>query len=73
MIPYSKLSLHNLKKIIKHFCCDITATKTGELLGYNRKTINHYYELFRQLIYLSRLEAFREKIDGEIEVDESYF
>lgn len=73
MIPYSKLSTHELKKIIKHFCCDINATKTALLLWLNRKTINTYFLLFRQLIYINRIEAFREKIGGEIEVDESYF
>ncbi len=73
MIPYSKISVYELKKIIKHFCVDIDATKTSELLGYNRKTINRYYLLFRQIIYIQRLSLFQEKIGGEIEVDESYF
>ena len=73
MIPYSKLSVYELKKIIKHFCIDIDATKTSELLGYNRKTINRYYSLFRKIIYIDRINAFREKIGGEVEVDESYF
>lgn len=73
MIPYSKISAYELKKIIKHFCVDIDATKTSELLGYNRKTINRYYLLFRQIIYVHRLSLFQEKIGWEIEVDESYF
>lgn len=62
MIPYSKISAYELKKIIKHFCVDIDATKTSELLGYNRKTINRYYLLFRQIIYVHRLSLFQEKI-----------
>jgi transposase len=73
MIPYSKISVYELKKIIKHFCVDIDATKTSELLGYNRKTINRYYLLFRQIIYVHRLSLFQEKIGWEMEVDESYF
>ena len=73
MIPYSKISVYELKKIIKHFCVDIDATKTSELLEYNRKTINRYYLLFRQIIYVHRLSLFQEKIGWEIEVDESYF
>ena len=73
MIPYSKISVYELKKIIKHFCVDIDATKTSELLGYNRKTINRYYLLFRQIVYVNRLSLFQEKIGWEIEVDESYF
>ena len=73
MIPYSKISVHELKKIIKCFCIDIDATKTSELLGYNRKTVNHYFSIFRKVIYTHRIEAFKEKIGGAIEVDESYF
>ena len=73
MIPYSKISVYELKKIIKHFSVDIDASKTSELLGYNRKTINRYYLLFRQIIYVHRLSLFQEKIGWEIEVDESYF
>lgn len=73
MIPYSKISVHELKKIIKCFCVDIDATKTSELLGYNRKTVNHYFSIFRKIIYTNRIEAFKEKIGWEIEVDESYF
>lgn len=62
MIPYSKISEHELKKLIKHFCIDIDATKISELLGYNRKTINRYFGIFRQIIYLDRMEKFKEKI-----------
>lgn len=73
MIPYAKLSVHKLKKIIKYFCVDVDATKASKLLGYNRKTTNRYYGIFRKIIYLDRIDAFKEKIGGEIEVDESYF
>lgn len=73
MIPYAKISVHELKKIIKCFCVDVDATKTGELLEYNRKTVNRYYGIFRKAVYVDRINAFKEKIGGEIEVDESYF
>ena len=62
MIPYSKLSAQKIKKIIKHFCTDVDATKTSELLGYNRKTINRYFGIFREIIYFDRIEKFKEKI-----------
>jgi hypothetical protein len=39
MIKYSKLSDYQIKKIIQHFCVDIDATKTAELLELNRHTI----------------------------------
>ena len=73
MIPYSKVSNYELKKIIKHFCVDIHAANTADLLGYNRKTINRYYHIFRECIYEHRMNMFEEKIGGNIEVDESYF
>ena len=62
MIPYGKLSVYELKKIIKHFCVDITATSVSELLGYNRKTVNAHYLLFRKVIYVARMQAFKDKI-----------
>ena len=50
-IKYSKLSDYKIKKIIKCFCSDIDATKTSEILGLNRKTINRYYSIFRAVIF----------------------
>jgi len=73
MIKYSKLSLYKIKKILKCFCVDLTATQTSELLWFNRKTINYYYNLLRKLIYANQIEKFRKVIGWEIEVDESFF
>ncbi|MFN9915781.1 MAG: IS1595 family transposase, partial [Pirellulaceae bacterium] len=42
-MKYSRLSAHKVKKIIKCFCSDITASKTAILLDINRNTINVYY------------------------------
>jgi len=68
----TRTSNYKLKKIIKHFCTDIDATKTAELLEISRTTINRYFMLFREIIYESQmLES--EKFFGEVEVDESYF
>lgn len=69
---YAKISPHKMKKIMRHFCVDIDATKTAELLGLNRKTINRYFLLFREAIYRSQTERLQ-KLVGKIEVDESYF
>jgi transposase len=68
----SKLSTYKIKKIIKHFCLDIPASKTAALVGMNRNTINHWYMVFRRAIYAHQIREF-EKIIGEAEVDESYF
>jgi hypothetical protein len=45
-----RISYHNLKKIILHFCIDIEASKTAILTGINRNTVNAYYSQFRKLI-----------------------
>ena len=68
----AKISTFTIKKIIKHFCVDITASKTSVLLGINRNTINHWYKIFRLAIYAYQTKEFK-KIFGEAEVDESYF
>lgn len=72
MLKYAKISQYKIKKIVKHFCHDITAGKTAGLLGINRNTINHWYGVFRKAIYAHQMQEF-EKLLGEAEVDESYF
>lgn len=57
---------------MQYFCEDITASKTAILLGINRNTINRYFNLFRQKIAASALNAGG-PFSGEIECDESYF
>lgn len=59
-VKYSKLSDFKIKKIIRCFCADIDATKAGIVLGFNRKTINKYYLLFRECIYESQLDNLKE-------------
>ena len=68
----TKLSDYQLKKIIKHFCVDIEASKTALLTGFNRNTINHWYSIFRHEIYRYQSEQ-KDLLYGSIEVDESYF
>src|SRR5690606_30616960 len=66
------LSYYKIKKIMRHFCEDITASKTAVLLGINRNTINRYYTLFRRKIAASTMDRGG-LFCGEIECDESYF
>ncbi len=68
----SKLSTHQVKKIIKCFCIDIDATKTALLLELNRNTINRWFAIFRQEIYEYQANQKR-LLYGEVELDESYF
>ena len=72
MIKHSKLTSYKLKKIIIHFCTDIDATKTALLTGINRNTVNRYYTIFREAIYLDQILQTKEFL-GDIELDESYF
>lgn len=67
-----KISTFKIKKIVKHFCLDINASKAAPLVGVNRNTINDWYHHFRVAIYAHQHKEF-EKIIGEAEVDESYF
>lgn len=71
-VKYGKLSDYKIKKIIDCFCSDIEAVKTAKLLLLNRKTINRYYRIFREVIY-SKQQADRCLFFGEVELDESYF
>jgi len=68
----AKISQYKIKKIIDCFCLDILASKTAILLDLNRKTINHWYLIFRLAIYAWQMNEFK-KMVGEIELDESYF
>jgi len=72
MLKEAKLSTYKIKKIIKCFCLDINASKTAKLLGINRNTINHWYNVFRRAIYAHQIKEFK-KIFGETEIDECYF
>ena len=69
---YSRLSRYKIKKIIKYFSEDITASSAAKTLELNRKTINNYYNEFRRLILEHSLSE-QEKELGEFELDESYF
>lgn len=72
MFKYDKLSTYKIKKILKHFCEDIAATKLANLLGLNRKTIDRYYFLFREKIMLFSIKETKALV-VEFELDESYF
>ena len=72
MLRYSKIKNFKVKKILRCFCEDIPAIKTASLLKLNRKTIDRYYNIFREKIMQASIKEM-EVISGEIEVDESYF
>ena len=65
-------SEYQVKKIIRCFCEDITASRTAALLKIDRNTINRYFNLFREAILRKSL-AEKKKEGGAFELDESYF
>ena len=72
MLAQAKISAHKIGKILRHFCVDVDATKTAQLTGLNRNTVNRYFLLFRNAIYWHRSREL-ERIIGTVECDESYF
>lgn len=72
MLKHNKISTYKIKKILKCFSEDLPATKTAALLGHNRKTIDRYYNIFREKILGASIKEM-EVVSGEIELDESYF
>jgi transposase len=66
----NKISKYVVKKILKCFCDDLTATQTAKQLYISRVTINKWYHTFRVLI--SSIED-TDVFSGDVEIDESYF
>jgi len=71
-IKSGRLGYYWIKKLVKHFCIDIDASRTALLTGINRNTVNKYFHRFRVLVY-ERQQNDLEKFFGIVEVDESYF
>ena len=67
----SKISEPKTREIIRGFALDLTATQTAELTGITRKSANRIYQSIRQKIFESLAKEVI--LDGEIEMDESYF
>ena len=66
------LSRYKLLKICECFSLELTATQTANLLTLNRKTVNRYYRLIREAIWVVQLLE-QQQFAGHIELDESYF
>lgn len=70
-LKHTHISERKFKEIVKCFSLDITATKTAQLTGVSRQTINNIYKKVRQRIKQICDKEF--PLKGEVEVDESYF
>ena len=66
----SHISEYQFRHLLRCFCRDYTAKVTAELTGISRPTVNSLYAEFRERIFLLGCNA---KLNGEVEVDESYF
>lgn len=67
----SRLSNYKQSKLIELFVAGSTARTAAPLAGVNVKTAIYYFHRLREIIY--RNDPTIEELDGEIEVDESYF
>lgn len=67
----ARISEAKFRLILKYFCEDFDATQTSKITNISRKTVNNIYSKLRlRIIFLSDP---RMPLNGEIEVDESYF
>jgi transposase len=68
----SHISESKFRDILRYFSQDFDATNVSFLTSLTRKTINRLYHKFRLRIYqLEKKDSG--KINGEVEIDESYF
>ena len=67
----SRISEAKTREIIKYFCLDIEATKISKITQISEVTL---CKIFRQIRILIAKECEKtSKMQGEIEIDESYF
>jgi len=67
----SRLSQYKQSKLIELFVAGTTARTAAALVSVNSKSAIYYFQRLREVIF-HHLEIV-EQLDGEIEVDESYF
>jgi len=71
-MKYSKLSIYRIKKILKCFANELTATQTAKILRMHRNTVDRFFQIFRESIAEHQEQNLRQ-MSGNIEIDESYF
>ena len=67
----SRLSKYKQSRLIELFVAGATARTASSLVGMNKTTASYYFQRLRQLIYDH--SEHLELLEGEVEVDESYF
>jgi len=69
----SRLSIYKQDRLIEHFVSGSTARTAAALVGVNKSTAAYFYHRLREIIVFEIEQESHEFLDGEIEVDESYF
>jgi len=67
----SRISARKFRLLLRLFCLDMEATKTAQLTGLNRNSVNFYFRHFRERI--AALCEAESPLRGAVEIDESYF
>lgn len=67
----TKLTKKQMEKLMEHFVAGTTARTAAELVGVNRNSSTKFFRKFREII-ASNIED-NSLLEGEIEIDESYF
>jgi transposase len=70
-ISRCKLSKKTQLRLLEYFVGEVTARKAADLVGINYHSAHLYYQKIRQMIVEQTND--QDMMDGEIEVDESYF
>ena len=71
-LKHSRLSESQTKKLLDFFVSGTSARFASELVSVHRNTATSFYDKIRQLIAFN-LEKDSPFLDGEVEIDESYF
>ena len=71
MLKRSRLSNYKQSKLLELFIAGATGRVASELAGVNKTTACYYFHRLREIIYSNINNTV--VLDGEIEVDESYF
>jgi transposase-like protein len=67
----ARISEDKFRLLLKYFSKDFSATQTADLTSISLRSISDIYQKIRARIV--ELEIKQDMVDGEIEVDESYF
>ena len=71
LLRYSHLSTRQLRAVIRLFALEVPANRAARQLHLHRHTVERIYMMIRRA--LARTCEAEARLDGEVEVDESYF